>query len=87
MRLRRFWDRVRFTIIALLMGLLFLSRICWGGIPTVTSVTPATGTTYSTQDVVISGSNFEPGAKVSLLNGGLFLNNFAIPVERVIWLI
>ncbi|MFV1951043.1 MAG: IPT/TIG domain-containing protein [Nitrospinota bacterium] len=41
--------------------------------PTVTSVTPNTGTTGSTQDVTITGTNFEPGAKVSLLNGGPFL--------------
>jgi len=41
--------------------------------PAVTSVTPNTGTTGSTQDVTITGTNFEPGAKVSLLNGGPFL--------------
>ena len=41
--------------------------------PTVTSVTPNTGTSYSTQDVTITGTNFEAGAKVSLLNGGPFL--------------
>ena len=41
--------------------------------PTVKSVTPNKGTTNSTQDVTIKGSNFEADAKVSLLNGGPFL--------------
>jgi len=50
MRLQQFWDRVGFTIIGLLMGVFFLPHICWGGIQIVTSITPGTAMTYSTQD-------------------------------------
>ena len=72
-KLQRFGWRAGFTILCLLIGGFFLPYISWGGIPSVTSVTPNTTTSYSPQDVVISGSNFEIGAKVSLLNGQLFL--------------
>ncbi|MFQ5455565.1 MAG: hypothetical protein ACE5EA_05075, partial [Nitrospirota bacterium] len=41
--------------------------------PIVTSIIPSTGHTGFTQNVKIKGSNFEKGAKVSLLNGGPFL--------------
>ncbi len=53
----------------------FVAKIAYLDIltPTVISVTPNKGEIGSTQDVTITGTNFEPGAKVSLLNGGPFL--------------
>ena len=45
----------------------------YSAVPTVTSVTPSTGPTDSPTSVTITGADFEPGAKVSLLNGGPFL--------------
>jgi len=45
----------------------------YSAVPTVTSVVPSSGTADSPTEVTITGENFEPGARVSLLNGGPFL--------------
>lgn len=42
-------------------------------VPNITGITPDTGTTSSTTDVTITGTNFEAGARGSLLNGGPFI--------------
>lgn len=51
-------------------GLLVYIEPVFALVPTVTSVTPDKGSLYSTTDTTIIGSNFEAGAKVSLINGG-----------------
>ncbi len=43
---------------------------CRSEAPSITSVSPATGSTSSTTGITIRGENFEPGATVSLLSGG-----------------
>ena len=48
-------------------------RLSYSAVPTITSVTPETGATTSSTRVTITGENFEPGAKVSLLSGGPLL--------------
>ena len=52
---------------------ILIIRPSYSAAPTITSVTPDTGTTTSSTRVTISGENFEPGAKVSLLSGGPLL--------------
>lgn len=52
----------------------------YSAVPTVTSVNPDTGTTDSVTRVTIKGADFEPGAKVSLLNGGpLLIGSYDTP--------
>ncbi len=52
---------------------ILIIRPSYSAAPTITSVTPDTGTTTSSTRVTITGENFEPGAKVSLLSGGPLL--------------
>lgn len=69
----------RFTAVFIL-GLLvscafqFLAiRPVYSAVPTITSIAPDLGATTSSTRVTVTGQNFEPGAKVSLLSGGPFL--------------
>lgn len=56
----------------------------YSAVPTVMSVVPSSGTTDSPTEVTITGENFEPGAKVSLLNGGPFVvGSLDIPAQDV----
>lgn len=48
-------------------------RPSYSVVPIISSVAPETGTTTSSTSVTITGENFEPGAKVSLLSGGPLL--------------
>jgi len=52
---------------------LLTTEITYSAVPTVKSVTPSTAPADSLTSVTIKGANFEPGAKVSLINGGPFL--------------
>ncbi len=52
---------------------LLATEPAYSATPTVTSVTPSTGPTDLPTSVTIKGTNFEPGARVSLINGGPFL--------------
>lgn len=54
----------------------------YSAVPTVTSVAPATGATSSSASVTITGENFEPGARVGLLNGGPFLAGAIVTKDR-----
>ncbi|NOZ26058.1 MAG: hypothetical protein GXO94_08240, partial [Nitrospirae bacterium] len=53
--------------------LLMTARPSFSEVPVVSSVSPDTGTTVSTTSITITGENFEPGARVSLLSGGPLL--------------
>jgi len=61
-----------FLLISCVFQLLTI-KTSYSAVPTITSVTPNTGTISSSTRVTITGDNFEPGAKVSLLSGGPFL--------------
>lgn len=56
----------------LVFGLLLAAEPSYSLTPAVTSVAPDRGTRDSKTSVTIIGSNFEPGARVSLINGGSF---------------
>jgi len=65
--------------VSMLVGVILISCLflaftpSYSAVPVVTSVVPLSGTSDSSTDVTITGENFEPGARVSLLNGGPFL--------------
>jgi hypothetical protein len=58
------------------LELLFLNP-AYADIPDISSVEPALGGSGSELDIVISGSNFESGAKVALYGGGPFVKGTA----------
>ena len=64
---------IMFVFVAFL-ELLFLNP-AYADTPDIISVQPALGGSDSELDIVISGSNFESGAKVALYGGGPFVKN------------
>ncbi len=64
--------------LGLLVSCLFFAiKPSYSEVPVVASVVPASGTVDSHTEVTIRGENFEPGARVSLLNGGPFVAGIA----------
>ncbi|MFQ5455595.1 MAG: choice-of-anchor D domain-containing protein [Nitrospirota bacterium] len=66
------WRRIFYLWLLLLFVSTIYVESSYPMTPIITSVSPNTGSTDKVQNITVTGTNFEQGAKATLLNGGAF---------------